>query len=249
MHRSKITRRSLCKTLALGSAAWAATPGFGRLAAQPAAPPAAAAPSGPFKLPPLGYALDALEPHIDAKTMEIHHGKHHAAYVANLNRAVADTPDLGRKPVEELVRDLQRLPENIRAAVRNHGGGHANHALFWQLLQKNNGAKPSGALAQALDKQFGSFTGFQEQFTKAATTVFGSGWAWLTLDAEKTLRVETTANQDSPLSAGRTPLLGIDVWEHAYYLKYQNRRPEYVAAFYQVVNWNFVQQRFQQAGG
>jgi Fe-Mn family superoxide dismutase len=232
--------------MAAASAVCAATSSLVRLRAQPAPPPAppAPAPAGPFKLPPLAYPYDALEPHIDARTMEIHHGKHHAAYVQNLNKAVAEFPDLGSKSVEDLVRDLAAAPEKIRTAVRNHGGGHANHTLFWQLLKKNNGAGPGGDLAKAIDAKFGSFSSFQQEFTKAAMGVFGSGWAWLTLDG-KALRLETSANQDSPLSQGRAPLLALDVWEHAYYLKYQNRRADYVAAFHSVINWDAVAERYQ----
>src|SRR6476661_680088 len=230
-----MTRRQAIRTAVVSVTAMAATSKLSRLAAQPALPlPTPPAPAGPFKLPPLPYAFDALEPHIDAKTMEIHHDKHHMAYVGNLNRAVADYPDLQKKSVEDLIRNLSTMPEKARTAIRNHGGGHANHALFWQALKKNNGAKPMGELAKGIDKKFSSFMGFQEQFTKAAAGLFGSGWAWLSIDPNKELRVETTSNQDSPLSAGRTPLLGIDVWEHAYYLKYQNRRADYIAEFYNV---------------
>lgn len=200
--------------------------------------------TGPFTLPPLPYAFDALEPHIDAATMQIHHGKHHATYVANLNKAVADKPAFASKSVESLLKDLNGVPDGIRMAVRNHGGGHANHSLFWQLLKKNGGGRPTGELGKALDKKFGSFTGFQEKFSEAATKQFGSGWAWLSLDANKELIVESTPNQDSPLSSGRTPLLGIDVWEHAYYLKYQNRRADYITAFYNVINWDVVNERY-----
>ena len=202
-----------------------------------------AAPAGPFKLPPLPYAFDALEPHIDARTMEIHHDKHHQTYVSNLNKAVAGHADLAGKTVEELIRDLKSVPESIRKAVQNSGGGHANHSFFWQCLKKNDGGKPAGELGKAIEKKWGSFDGFKAEFTKAATTQFGSGWAWLSLDG-KELAIEQTPNQDSPLSRGRTPLLTIDVWEHAYYLKYQNRRPEYVAAFYNVINWDFVSERY-----
>ena len=200
--------------------------------------------SASFTLPTLPYSFDALEPHIDAQTMQIHHGKHHAAYVAGLNKAVADKAALASKPVEVLLKDLGMVPEAIRSAVRNHGGGHANHSLFWQSLKKNGGGRPSGELAKAIDRKFASFTGFQEKFTDAALKQFGSGWAWLSLGANKDLLVESTPNQDSPLSAGRVPLLGIDVWEHAYYLKYQNRRADYVAAFYSVINWDFVSERY-----
>ncbi len=212
-------------------------------------PTRAADASGAFAVPPLGYAFDALEPHLDAQTMQIHHDKHHAAYVTNLNKAVADTPALAGKSVEALLKDMKAVPEAVRTAVRNHGGGHANHTLFWQQLKKNNGRGPSGELAGAIDKKFGSFAKFQEKFTEAATKQFGSGWAWLALDAKKELAVESTPNQDTPLSAGRTPLLGLDVWEHAYYLKYQNRRPEYIAAFYNVINWDVITERFKKVVG
>ena len=197
-----------------------------------------------FELSPLPYDYNALEPYIDTLTMQIHHDKHHAAYVANLNKAVAKFPATGRQSVEDLMRNLNSVPEAIRTDVRNQGGGHYNHSLFWQMLKKNEGGKPTGELARAIDKYFRSYTGFQEQFTKAALGVFGSGWAWLTIDSEKNLIVESTPNQDSPVTAGRQPLLGIDVWEHAYYLKYQNRRPEYAAAFYNVINWDFVAARY-----
>ena len=208
---------------------------------------AAAEAAAPFTLPPLPYAFDALEPLLDAQTMQIHHDKHHAAYVTNLNKAVASQPALAGKSIEALLKDLSAIPEAIRAAVRNHGGGHANHALFWQLLKKNGGGKPTGELGKAIDVKFGSFAAFQEKFTEAAMKQFGSGWAWLSLDAGKQLLVEGTPNQDTPLSAGRTPLLGIDVWEHAFYLKYQNRRADYVAAFYNVINWEVVSERLQKA--
>ncbi len=198
--------------------------------------------SAPFSLPPLPYAYDALEPHIDARTMEIHHGRHHKAYVDNLNRAVAGT-EWEKKSIEEVVRNLETIPENIRTAVRNNGGGHYNHLLFWQMMKRNGGGAPSGELAKAIDAWFGSFDKFKEQFTDAAMKRFGSGWAWLVLDGRK-LVVESTANQDSPLSAGRLPLLGVDVWEHAYYLRYQNRRADYVAAFYNVINWDYVSELF-----
>ena len=208
-------------------------------------PPVQAADApGPFTLPPLGYAFDALEPYIDPQTMQIHHDKHHATYVMNLNKAVANIPTLATQSVESLLKDLNAIPEAVRPAVRNHGGGHANHSLFWQLLKKNGGGKPGGELARAIDKKFGSFTAFQDKFTEAATKQFGSGWAWLSLGADGELLVEATPNQDSPLSAGRTPLLGIDVWEHAYYLKYQNRRADYITAFYNVINWDAVAGRF-----
>ncbi len=206
------------------------------------APAADATPA--FVLPPLPYAFDALEPHLDAQTMQIHHDKHHAAYVGNLNKAVADKPALAKQPVEDLLRDLAALPETIRTAVRNNGGGHANHALFWQLLKKNGGGQPKGELAAAIDRKFGNFAAFQEKLTDAAMKQFGSGWAWLSIDATKNLVIEATPNQDTPISAGRTPLLGVDVWEHAYYLKYQNRRADYLAAFFKVINWDFVAERY-----
>jgi superoxide dismutase, Fe-Mn family len=230
-----ITRREALQRTALATVAVAAAPA---LLAQPA--PAA----GPFTLPPLPYAADALEPFIDAQTMTIHHGKHHNAYVTNLNKALAGKTDLAGKSVEELLKHLEVLPADVRTAVRNNGGGHYNHDLFWKLLGKNGGSGPKGELAKAIDAQLGGFTKFQDDFTRAATMQFGSGWAWLTLDAAKKLRIEQTANQDSPLSAGRTPILGLDVWEHAYYLKYQNRRPDYAAAFYNVINWDFVAERY-----
>ncbi|RXS93927.1 superoxide dismutase [Silvibacterium dinghuense] len=209
----------------------------GQASAQTAATPAAA---GPYKLPPLPYAYDALEPYIDAETMHLHHDKHHASYVEKLNAAVAGHPDVAAKPVDELMKNLDAVPEEIRTAVRNQGGGHWNHSFFWQILSTKGGSAPTGVLAQDITAQLGGFQGFHDQFAKAAASVFGSGWAWLTLDKSAKLHVETTANQDCPLTQGRTPVVGIDVWEHAYYLKYQNRRPEYVAAFFNAVNWERV---------
>ena len=206
---------------------------------------AAAAPAGPFKLPPLPYAFDALEPHIDARTMEIHHDRHHAAYVANLNKAVAGHAKLESWSIAQIVRNLDEVPEAVRVAVRNNGGGHYNHSLFWQMMKKGGGGQPKGALANAIDKKFGSFDKFKEEFTGAATKVFGSGWAWLVADGTS-LQVVSTPNQDSPLTRGPIPLLGIDVWEHAYYLKYQNKRADYINAFYHVINWDFVAERFEQ---
>ena len=235
-----MTRRQALKTTLLTSAAYASLSSIQSITAQPAA--TAPAPSGPFTLPRLPYSFDALEPHIDARTMEIHHDKHHAAYVANLNKAVADFPELGSKPTEALLKDLNAIPEKIRTAVRNQGGGHYNHSLFWLTLKKNGGGEPQGELASAIDKAFGNFSGFKEKLTEAATKVFGSGWAWLVMDG-KELKIEPAANQDNPVSHGRQPLLGIDVWEHAYYLKYQNRRPEYIAAWFNVINWDFVADR------
>jgi Fe-Mn family superoxide dismutase len=245
-----MTRRQALKTTALASAVCATATTLRIANAQSSAGPApAAAVTGPFTLPPLPYAFDALEPHIDALTMQIHHDKHHAAYVTNLNKAVAEFPELGKKRVEELVRDLNALPDKIRAAVRNQGGGHYNHTLFWQMIQKDGGGQPSGELLKGVEKRFGSFAVFKDEFTKAALGQFGSGWAWLVLGANKELGIQPTPNQDSPISQNKQPLLGIDVWEHAYYLKYQNRRPEYVAAFFQVIDWDYVSERYKQALG
>jgi Fe-Mn family superoxide dismutase len=200
----------------------------------------------PYTLPNLPYAFDALEPHIDARTMEIHHGKHHAAYVTNLNKAL-EGKDLGNPSVEQLVAAIQTLPQDIRTAVQNQGGGHANHSLFWTILSGKGGGQPRGELAQAIDKALGSFDKFVEQISAAAMGRFGSGWAWLSLDPSKRLVVESSANQDSPLMHGHTPILGIDVWEHAYYLKYQNRRADYVKAIFNVLDWNAIAERYQQA--
>jgi Fe-Mn family superoxide dismutase len=192
-----------------------------------------------FEVPPLPYAFNALEPHIDAKTMEIHHDKHHAAYVANLNKAVDGTP-FASMTVEAIIKDIEKVPENIRAAVRNNGGGHANHSMFWVTIGPGKGGEPKGKLAEAIRSELGGFDKFKEKFSAAATTRFGSGWGWLSVDKNKKLVVESTPNQDSPLMAGNTPILGIDVWEHAYYLLYQNRRPDYIAAFYNVIDWSAV---------
>lgn len=199
----------------------------------------------PFELPVLPYAYDALEPHIDARTMEIHHSKHHAAYVTNLNNALADQPGLAKKSIEAILADLQQVPEAIRMAVRNHGGGHLNHSMFWQMMAPGKGGTPSGALAKAIDKGFGSFDSFKDGFSKAAMGRFGSGWAWLVKDKAGGLQVVSTANQDSPVSDGLKPVLTIDVWEHAYYLKYQNRRADYVAAWWNVVDWGQVARLFE----
>ena len=192
------------------------------------------------KLPQLPYDNNALEPHIDTRTMAVHHDKHHAAYVANLNKALADFPDLQDKSTLELLSDLDGLPEEIRTAVRNHGGGHANHTMFWNSLSPKGGGAPKGDLADSINEAFGSFTDFQEAFSKAATTLFGSGWTWLCVDKEGKLLITTTSNQDNPISQGLIPLLGLDVWEHAYYLKYENRRADYINAWWNVVRWGFV---------
>ncbi len=231
-----MTRRQALKTTALVATASAVVPAA-------FAQPTAAAPSGPFTLPALPYAFDALEPHIDARTMEIHHDKHHATYVTNLNKAVAESPELGKKSVEDLLKDLNAVPEKIRMAVRNSGGGHFNHSLFWQMMKKGGGGEPKGELAKAVDKTFGNFADFKTKFNEAATKVFGSGWAWLVRDGQD-LKIESSPNQDTPWSAGKHPLLGLDVWEHAYYLKYQNKRADYMAAWWNVVNWDFVGERF-----
>ncbi|MFO1021958.1 MAG: superoxide dismutase [Planctomycetales bacterium] len=198
-----------------------------------------------YTLPPLPYAYNALDAYIDTQTMEIHHTKHHQAYINNVNTALEGHPALAAKSVEDLISDLAAVPEAIRMVVRNNGGGHANHSLFWTVIGPSAGGEPTGDLGQAITKDIGSFAVFKEQFTKAATTRFGSGWAWLSFDPKAgKLIVESTPNQDSPLSEGRKPLLGIDVWEHAYYLKYQNRRPDYINAFYNVINWGKVAENY-----
>jgi len=199
-----------------------------------------------YEVPKLPYAFDALEPNIDARTMEIHHDKHHAGYVAKVNAAIQGT-ELEGKSITELIRDLNSVPEKIRTAVRNNGGGHLNHSIFWTIMSPSGGGKPSGELAAAIDSQLGGFDQFKTDFSTAAATRFGSGWAWLTVSGEKALQIESTPNQDSPLSEGRTPILGIDVWEHAYYLKYQNRRPDYISAFFNVINWDEVARRHAEA--
>jgi len=197
-----------------------------------------------FELPKLPYAYDALEPHIDARTMEIHHTKHHNTYVTTLNGAIEKTTELAGKSLEELLSDLNAVPESVRTVVRNHGGGTYNHNLFWEIMGPNAGGTPSGELAKAIDSAFGSFDAFKEELTKSATTRFGSGWAWL-VKKDNGLAVVSTPNQDSPLSDGQTPILGIDVWEHAYYLKYQNRRPDYITAWWNVVNWDAVAEKYK----
>ena len=198
-----------------------------------------------FKLPPLPYAEDALEPHIDARTMGIHHGKHHAGYTNKLNAAVEGT-DLVGMSIEDILSDLNAVPDDIRTAIRNNGGGYANHNLFWQVMSPDGGGEPSGTLAEAINSSFGSFDDFQAEFSSAAKGVFGSGWAWLVVDGGA-VSVASTPNQDSPLSAGQTPILGIDVWEHAYYLHYQNRRADYIAAFFNIINWDKVAELYSAA--
>jgi len=200
----------------------------------------------PYSLPALPYAYDALEPHIDAQTMEIHHVKHHQTYINNLNAALEGT-SYAQEPVEELLTRWKELPQNLHAALINQGGGHANHTLFWTVMSPSGGGKPDGELAAAIDAELGGFAAFQDAFTKAALSRFGSGWAWLSVTSEKKLVVESSANQDSPLMHGNTPILGLDVWEHAYYLRYQNRRPEYIGAFYNVIDWREVARRYRQA--
>jgi len=256
-----MTRRQAIKTTAIVSATVAVIP-----SAIAQSTPSAS--GGPFKLPPLPYAFDALEPYIDARTMEIHHDRHHKGYVDNLNKAVVQIPRLIGVTVEELLQTLNRVPEDSRAAIRNNGGGHYNHSLFWQMMKKSGGGEPKAGLAEAIEKNFGKFTGFKTEFAEAAMKVFGSGWAWLVLDG-KDLKIETTPNQNSPISPSllatevndnmgrkltmihpsRPPLLGLDVWEHAYYLKYQNKRADYIAAWWNVVNWDFVAERYAQLKG
>lgn len=236
-----MTRREALKRTGLAAAVCAIVPAT-TVTAQSA--------EGPFKLPPLPYAADALEPHIDARTMEIHHGKHHAAYVTNLNKALADQPDLAKQPLEKLLNSLGSLPQSIQTSVRNNGGGHLNHSLFWQMMSKSGG-KPGGELGKAIEESFGSLDGFKQKYSEAALKVFGSGWAWLVVNQNR-LAIETTPNQDTPVMKSLSPeslLLGLDVWEHAYYLKYQNRRADYIQAWFNVVNWDFVTERYQKAKG
>ncbi len=195
-------------------------------------------------LPALPYAYDALEPHIDAKTMEIHHSRHHQTYVTNLNAALADLPELAALPLEALLARIDSLPAQVQGAVRNHGGGHANHSLFWQVMSPQGGGEPGGELAAPIERDLGGLEAFKQAFTQAALSRFGSGWAWLVVDGRGKLQVVSSANQDSPLMEGLTPILGLDVWEHAYYLKYQNKRPDYIAAFYNVIDWDEVARRY-----
>ena len=198
-------------------------------------------------LPALNYAYDALEPHIDALTMEIHHSRHHQTYTNNLNAALEGAPELAALPVEDLLRRFDTLPATLQGAIRNHGGGHANHSLFWLVMSPQGGGEPGGELALAIERELGGFDAFKQAFTQAALSRFGSGWAWLVVDKAGRLQVESSANQDSPLMHGHTPILGLDVWEHAYYLKYQNKRPDYIAAFYNVIDWNEVARRYAEA--
>ncbi|TVS98593.1 superoxide dismutase [Enterococcus durans] len=199
-----------------------------------------------YTLPDLPYAFDALEPYIDEETMHLHHDKHHNTYVTNLNAAIEKYPELGEKSVEELISDMDAIPTDIKTAVQNNGGGHANHSFFWKIMAPNAGGEPTGAIKEAIDEAFGDFATFKEEFKKAAAGRFGSGWAWLVLEDGK-LAITSTANQDSPLMTGQTPILGLDVWEHAYYLKYKNVRPDYIAAFWNVVNWDEVNKQFAAA--
>ncbi len=263
-----MTRRQAIKGTAVATAVYAMANSARTALAQPPPPPGEAPgrpgfrpregrppPPGsgliviePLKLPPLPYPADALEPHIDARTMELHHDKHHAGYVTALTKALGDYPELSKKRMYELLWDLDKVPEKIRMQVRNFGGGHHNHSMFWLMMRKGGGGEPRGELRKAIERSFGSFDGFRGQLTETATKIFGSGWAWLVWD-DKGLAVESTPNQDSPLSQGKLPLLGIDVWEHAYYLKHQNRRPDYVAAWFNVINWDYVAERYAERQG
>jgi Fe-Mn family superoxide dismutase len=237
-----MTRRDALKTVALTTGALA----FGASLAD-AQQTATEKLGYPFKVPDLGYPYDALEPYIDSLTMQIHHDKHHGAYVMNLNKALEDAdPKIQHMSLEELLTHFDELPEKIRTVVRNNAGGHYNHSLFWPMLKKQEGEKASGDVAKAIDDSFGSYAAFQQQFSEAALKVFGSGWAWLVTD-EKKVKIVSTPNQDTPLSEHEIPILGIDVWEHSYYLKYQNRRADYVKAFWNVINWEFVNERYTSA--
>jgi Fe-Mn family superoxide dismutase len=231
-----LTRRELLSTVGAAALAAAASPRLGASAQTPAAP------AGPFTLAALPYPAAALEPHIDAQTMTIHHDRHHQAYVNGLNAAVAKEPSVAGKRLEDLLRNLSAVPESIRTAVQNHGGGHYNHMQFWTLMSPTGGGAPTGDLAVAMVAAFGTFDAFKTQFAQAAASRFGSGWAWLS-DEKGKLIIHSTANQDTPLAEGRKPIMGLDVWEHAYYLKYQNRRADYVTAFWNVVNWTEVNRR------
>jgi Fe-Mn family superoxide dismutase len=248
-----MTRREALKTTALAGAAAACAAMAASVNAQQQPEPTmtphseSAAPAvvpGPFTLPPLPYAYDALEPHIDTMTMHIHHDRHHLAYVNNLNKAITGLADWQNKSIEDILTHLNDLPEVVRAAVRNNGGGHYNHSLFWEMMKKDGGGEPTGALASAISLKFKNFNGFKTAFSAAAMNRFGSGWAWLVLGTNKQLAIESTANQEAPISSGKAPLLGIDVWEHAYYLKYQNLRADYVKAWFHVINWDFMAARY-----
>jgi Fe-Mn family superoxide dismutase len=239
---SEIDRRTLIKSGLAAAAGWIVAPKVAAVAASSPRPQQAAA-EGAFVLPPLGYAFDALEPHIDARTMEIHHDRHHAGYVAKLNAAVAKHPDLAAKGIDKLMASLDKVPGDIREAVRNNGGGHWNHTLFWKCMSKKGGS-PSKELRKALEESFGSFDSFLDGFKKAASSRFGSGWGWLVLESGGKLSLMSTPNQDTPVSEGKMPILGVDVWEHAYYLKYQNKRGDYLDAFTNVIDWDYVSGRY-----
>jgi superoxide dismutase, Fe-Mn family len=200
-----------------------------------------------YELPPLPYPSNALEPHIDAKTMEIHHDKHHQAYITNANKALEGHPDLAAKPVDELLADLNKIPESVRTVLRNNAGGHSNHTFFWKIMGPNAGGTPKGKLAEAINSTFGGLDQFKEEFQKAAIGRFGSGWAWLVVNKEGKLQITSTANQDTPISDGLRPVIGVDVWEHSYYLLYQNRRPDYLKAWWNVVNWDQAEKNFEAA--
>ena len=238
-----MTRRQALKTTAFATAAAALAPKL--LAADP--PPGKLG-SGIHVVPPLTYAFDALEPHIDARTMEIHHDRHHKTYVDNLNKAIVSHPELKPKTTEEMLQNLGSVAEDVRGAIRNSGGGHYNHKLFWQMMKKSGGGEPKAELATAIEKNFGNTADFKTKFSEAATKIFGSGWAWLVLHEGK-LSIESAPNQDNPVSQGKQVLLGLDVWEHAYYLKYQNKRADYIAAWWNVVNWDFVAERYAKLKG
>jgi superoxide dismutase, Fe-Mn family len=240
----RLTRREALTTLGVGALALRLDRAHPLAAADPAAASGAAQSDQPFSLPPLPYPAAALEPHLDARTMEIHHGRHHQAYVDHLNEALKTAPDLAKKPLDELLAHLDRVPDAIRTAVRNNGGGHANHVQFWTVMAPKAGGPPTGAIAEAITSTFGSFDSFKRQFNEAAATRFGSGWAWLSDDNGK-LVVHSTANQDTPSMEGRRAIFGLDVWEHAYYLTYQNRRPDYVTAWWNLVNWTEVNRRLK----
>ena len=235
-----VTRREALSTLGVSALALAAA----RRGLDAAAPGQAQAPAGPYTLAPLPYAFDALEPHIDALTMQIHHGKHHQAYVNNLNAALAAAGDAGKAPIDDLLRNLAALPESVRTAVRNNGGGHVNHLQFWTVMAPAAGGAPTGAIADAITGAFGSFDAFKDQFSRAAMGRFGSGWAWLS-DEKGKLVIHSTANQDTPSMEGKRAVFGLDVWEHAYYLKFQNRRADYVGAFWNVINWAEINKRLK----